>query len=272
MIGLRRLGSGARRTSTFVVVVVQTAFVGWTALRMADSSTFLAHVIPTRASVGAFADAVDAAFVAMNDYAAPIPDDRNVVILTAATIGLVAVIVDAIVVGRRQAAWAGLPLLAVYAIPATVLPAGLGVLAFLGPAVGYLLLLATEGSLRIRGWGAPVGLGFVTRPSSRSGGHADASSGTSAAAVTDAGLPVAAELGTDDEPRRRPPRATRTPTTRCACRCWDRPADGSASPRWRWRSPCPPFCRTSTRGCRPRAGTGPAVRGASSLSGTRSSI
>ncbi len=197
-VGLRRLGSGARHTSTFVVVVVQTAFVGWTALRMADSSTFLAHVIPTRASVGAFADAVDAAFVAMNDYAAPIPDDRNVVILTAATIGLVAVVVDAIVVGRRQAAWAGLPLLAVYAIPATVLPAGLGVLAFLGPAVGYLLLLATEGSLRIRGWGAPVGLGSSRGRRAGRAATTDASSGTSPAAVTDAGLPVAAEPGTDD--------------------------------------------------------------------------
>jgi len=156
---LRHLEIGSRRTPASVVLLVQLAWVAWVALRMADASTFVRGFVPTRASVAALSDQIHQAFAVMNQYAAPIPDDRNIVVLTAITVSLVGVLVDLVTAGLRQGAWAGLPLLAVYAIPAAVLPAGLGVVAFLGPAVGYLLLLATEGSLRIRGWGAPIGLG-----------------------------------------------------------------------------------------------------------------
>ncbi len=156
---LRHLEIAGRRTPASVVVLVQLGWVAWVALRMADASTFVRFFIPTRSSVSAFADEIHQAFAVMNQYAAPIPDDRNIVVLTAVTVSLVGVLVDLVTAGLRQGAWAGLPLLAVYAIPAAVLPAGLGVMAFLGPAIGYLLLLATEGSLRIRGWGAPIGLG-----------------------------------------------------------------------------------------------------------------
>lgn len=158
-IGLRHVEVGGRRTPASIVVLIQLAWVAWVSLRMADASTFVRNVIPTRASASAFTGEIHQAFAVMNQYAAPIPNDRNIVVLTAVTVSLIAVLVDLVSAGLRQAAWAGLPLLAVYAIPAAVLPAGLGVFAFLGPAVGYLLLLATDGSLRIRGWGAPIGLG-----------------------------------------------------------------------------------------------------------------
>lgn len=177
-MALRRLEIAGRRTPASVVVLVQLAWVAWIALRMADASTFVRSVVPTRASVAAFADQIDKAFSVMNQYAAPIPNDRNIVVLTAVTVSLVGVLVDLVTAGLRQGAWAGLPLLAVYAIPAAVLPAGLGVVAFLGPAIGYLLLLATEGSLRIRGWGAPIGLG-VGR-GKRAGREAAAAAGSAA--------------------------------------------------------------------------------------------
>ena len=158
-VALRHIEIAGRCTPASVVVLVQLGWVAWVSLRMADASTFVRHVVPTRASVAALADQIHQAFAVMNQYAAPIPDDRNIVVLTAVTVSLVGVLVDLVTAGLRQGASAGLPLLAVYAIPAAVLPAGLGVVAFLGPAVGYLLLLATEGSLRIRSWGAPIGLG-----------------------------------------------------------------------------------------------------------------
>ena len=179
-MALRRLEIAGHRTPASVVVLVQLAWVAWVALRMADASTFVQQIVPTRASVAAFTDQIDKAFSVMNQYAAPIPNDRNIVVLTAVTVSLVAVLVDLVTAGLRQGAWAGLPLLAVYAIPAAVLPAGLGVVAFLGPAVGYLLLLATEGSLRIRGWGAPIGLG-VGR-GKRAGREAAAAAGAGSAA------------------------------------------------------------------------------------------
>jgi transglutaminase-like putative cysteine protease len=193
-MALRRLEIGGRRTPASVVVLVQLAWVAWIGLRMADASTFARQIVPTRASVTALSDQVRQAFEVMNQYAAPIPDDRNIVVLTAITVSLVAVLVDLVTAGVRQGAWAGLPLLAVYAVPAAVLPAGLGVVAFLGPAVGYLLLLATEGSLRIRGWGAPIGLG-VGR-GKRAGRAAAAGAGTDAgsaapndSAAAESGLP-----------------------------------------------------------------------------------
>jgi transglutaminase-like putative cysteine protease len=206
-MGLRRLEIAGRRTPTSVVVLVQVAWVAWIGLRMADASTFTQQFVPTRASVTALADLVHEAFAVMNQYAAPIPDDRTIVVLTAITVSLVAVLVDLVTASLRQGAWAGLPLLAVYAVPAAVLPAGLGVVAFLGPAVGYLLLLATEGSLRIRGWGAPIGLG-VGR-GKRAGRAAAAGPAADAEAATpadtgqlDSGLP-SREPAPDPTPGRR---------------------------------------------------------------------
>ena len=194
-MALRRLEIAGRRTPASVVLLVQLAWVAWVALRMADASTFVRALVPTRASVTALSDQIHQAFAVMNQYAAPIPNDRNIVVLTAVTISLVGVLVDLVTAGLRQGAWAGLPLLAVYAIPAAVLPAGLGVVAFLGPAVGYLLLLATEGSLRIRGWGAPIGLGVgrgkrAGRAAADGPGSAAGSAETDETAVQpDSGLP-----------------------------------------------------------------------------------
>lgn len=194
-VALRHIEIAGRRTPASVVVLVQLGWVAWVSLRMADASTFVRHVVPTRASVAALADQIHQSFAVMNQYAAPIPDDRNIVVLTAVTVSLVGVLVDLVTAGLRQGASAGLPLLAVYAIPAAVLPAGLGVVAFLGPAVGYLLLLATEGSLRIRSWGAPIGLGVGRGKRAGRAAAAGAGSGAGsevpddAATVADSGLP-----------------------------------------------------------------------------------
>ena len=60
-------------------------------------------------------------------------------------VALIAWAVDAIAVSGRRAALAGIPLLALYLVPATVLPDGVPWPLFLAAGVGWLLLLLEDG-------------------------------------------------------------------------------------------------------------------------------
>ena len=168
-IGLRAVRAGARRVPAGLAVLVQLLFVGWCWLRMTAADTFDGGILPTGASFAVNAEHASAALEKMNTYAAPIPDDHDVVVLTVVMIGVLAVAVDLAAASLQRAAWAGLPLLGVYGIPSAVLPTGLGVVAFLAPAIGFLLVLATDGSLRIRSWGSAIGLGSRRRDHQRDG-------------------------------------------------------------------------------------------------------
>jgi transglutaminase-like putative cysteine protease len=151
--------------------------------------------LPIRTTWYALGSSLADAFGVMQIYATPVPRAPSLELLTALSIALVAVIVDALAAGLRQAAWAGLPILAIYAIPAAVLPSSLGVLPFLLPAAGYLLLLATDGSLRIRSWGRAVG-----RPR-RTGGTEQAGGSTAAGGSGHLGRWSDDETGYDDDLR-----------------------------------------------------------------------
>jgi transglutaminase-like putative cysteine protease len=92
----------------------------------------------------------------VTNNAAPVVADDGVSFLTAAGVGLVALVVDILAVSLRRAALAGLPLLALYSVPAAVLPEGVGWLPFAIGAAGYLLLLLTDARERVTRWGRPL--------------------------------------------------------------------------------------------------------------------
>ncbi len=82
--------------------------------------------------------------------------------------GAFAVLIDAVAVTYRRAVLAGLPLLAVYLIPATRRPGGLSWLAFCVTAIGDLSLVSAEGHDRLSRWGRALG-GSARGPGELSG-------------------------------------------------------------------------------------------------------
>ena len=91
---------------------------------------------------------------------APVPSRQGLVLLTSAGVGLVALVVDAIACSARRPALAGLPLLALYAVPASTVRQGVGALPFLYGGIGYLVLLLTDSHERVNRWGRPLGAGW----------------------------------------------------------------------------------------------------------------
>lgn len=93
--------------------------------------------VPTPVSLRHLVDLGSAGWGAANRYAAPVPVLPGIGLLTAAGIGLVAVLVDFLAVGLRRAAPAGLPLLAMYSVPAAVRDDGIGWVPFAVGALGF---------------------------------------------------------------------------------------------------------------------------------------
>ncbi|URN00439.1 DUF3488 and transglutaminase-like domain-containing protein [Actinomadura madurae] len=112
--------------------------------------------IPTPESVRYLGALTDEGWRAANRYAAPVPLVPGISMLTAAGIGLVAVLVDLLAVRLHRTAPAGLPLLAMYSVPAAVREDGVGWLAFGLGACGFLALLMADAREQVGGWGRTV--------------------------------------------------------------------------------------------------------------------
>jgi hypothetical protein len=90
-------------------------------------------------------------------FATPAPAEKSLVLLAAAGLGATAVAVDTLAVTCRSAALAGVPLLAVYAVPASVVRGGVSWVLFVVAALGWLALMLAEGRERLSGWGRALG-------------------------------------------------------------------------------------------------------------------
>jgi transglutaminase-like putative cysteine protease len=86
-------------------------------------------------------------------YAAPVPATRGLTLLLALGVLGVALLVDVLAVSYRSPAAAGLPLLALYCVPAAVVPEGLSWPYFIVGAVGWLLLVAHDAGSTVLRWG-----------------------------------------------------------------------------------------------------------------------
>ncbi|GAA4230538.1 DUF3488 and transglutaminase-like domain-containing protein [Actinomadura meridiana] len=113
-------------------------------------------LIPTPESLRHLADLANGGWQSANRYAAPVPVLPGIELMTAAGVGLVAVLVDLLAVRLRRTAPAGLPLLAMYSVPAAVRDDGVSWLAFGIGALGFLGLLMTDARDQVGGWGRAV--------------------------------------------------------------------------------------------------------------------
>ncbi|WP_433255581.1 transglutaminase TgpA family protein [Streptosporangium sp. CA-135522] len=115
-----------------------------------------AVVVPTRDSVLGLAKLLATGFADIQRFAAPVPPNSGITLLTCGGVGLVAILVDLLASRLRRAALTGLPLLALFTVPAAVVSEPINWLAFIIAALGYLGLLAADGRERVNHWGRAV--------------------------------------------------------------------------------------------------------------------
>jgi transglutaminase-like putative cysteine protease len=125
----------------------------------------LGGVVPTPGSVRALVEAVNTAALASQSYAAPVPATavEFYPLLIVAGAGT-ALLVDVLAVGLRRAPLAGLPLLAVYTVPISILDGGVSWVKFAVAALCFLFLIAASEEERLARWGHPLvaGAGAAT--------------------------------------------------------------------------------------------------------------
>ena len=122
-------------------------------------STLAYVVVPTGDTLTLLGDLVRQGLLDVEELAPPVPSRPGLVLLAVLGVGAIAMVVDLLAVALRAAAVAGLPLLLLFAVPAAVLPDGLGWWPFALGAAGWLGLLLTDGSDTVSHWGTPLRTG-----------------------------------------------------------------------------------------------------------------
>jgi transglutaminase-like putative cysteine protease len=114
--------------------------------------------LPSSASWTALTDLLSIGTGDVRRLAVPVPERPGLVLLVVLGVYAVACAVDVISTRLRSPATAGLPLLALLAVPAAIVPGDVGLVPFVLGAVGYLLLLGVDGrrSLSQRASGAVI--------------------------------------------------------------------------------------------------------------------
>ncbi len=136
-----------------VVVLAQVAGLLVVVTVLFARTAAVASVVPTPASFARLGNLLDAAVQVSRQNAAPVPTVTGVVLILALGVGLVALTVDITAVSLRQPAVAGLPLLAIYCVPAAILPGGLTWWLFALAALGFLLLVSADAGDQVQAWG-----------------------------------------------------------------------------------------------------------------------
>ncbi len=152
-------GTGAllrrRSAPAAVVILAQVAVTAlWITLQYAPNA--ILGLVPGPGAFRDFSRLASAGATDAQDYGTPVPPTRGLEFLTVLGTCTVGLMVDALAVTFRRAALAGLPLLALYTVPASVVNGGLNWLLFVLAAVGYIALLIAEGRDKLSRWGRPL--------------------------------------------------------------------------------------------------------------------
>ena len=161
-----------------------TALAAYVALVFARP-TLAYGFLPGGETLRALGETIGLGLLDVEELAPPVPSRPGLVLLAVLGIGGIAVLVDLLAVTLRRPAIAGLPLLLLFAVPAAVLPDGLGWWPFVLGAAGWLGLLLADGSDAVSRWGTPL------RAAGRGPVHADPGLGRVGRRIGAAALGVA---------------------------------------------------------------------------------
>lgn len=150
---LRRL-----RLPRAAVPLVQVALAAWVTLVVVAPAGMRWGVIPSSQALGLVGERLEIGYGLLMRFAAPLPYDPDLILVTALGVGVIALAVDLVAATLRLVPWAGLPLLILYTVPAVAVQDGLGFLVFIPAAIGYLILLESESHDRVAQWGRVIGL------------------------------------------------------------------------------------------------------------------
>jgi transglutaminase-like putative cysteine protease len=158
VVGAQLLARSVRLPAALVPVAGAAGLLVYLTVVFTSRAALLG-LVPTPESLRLLRTGLDRGLTNVNELAAPVPATTGLLLLTAASIGAVAIVVDLVAVGLRRPAASGLALLALYAVPTAVAVDGVPWVLFAVGATGYLLLLLVEGRDRLLRWGRPVGGG-----------------------------------------------------------------------------------------------------------------
>jgi transglutaminase-like putative cysteine protease len=136
-----------------LVVLVQAATLALIITVIFARTAAIAGVFPGGDAVRLLVSTLSEGMDVARSQGAPVESTAGMALMAAGGIALVALAVDVIAVSLGRPALAGLPLLAVYCVPAALLPGGLGWFWFLLAGAGYLLLVGADSGDRVRAWG-----------------------------------------------------------------------------------------------------------------------
>ncbi|MGN6129605.1 MAG: transglutaminaseTgpA domain-containing protein, partial [Nocardioidaceae bacterium] len=144
----------AARVPAPLVLLGQVVVVaGWLHHRWA-ADLALGGWLPTGASLERVSATLSQSVAAAGQYAAPVPKSVPAFAPIMILLGIaVALLVDFLACGLRRAPLAGLPLLAAYTAPISILDGGVSWLKFALAAVCFLALVASEEAERLARWG-----------------------------------------------------------------------------------------------------------------------
>ncbi|MGY2085021.1 transglutaminase family protein [Blastococcus sp. SYSU DS0539] len=126
---------------TVLVPVGQLALVACVLTAVFASEDAVAGVLPTPTSLAGLADVFGDGTAEIREQATPALPLTGLLALTTLFVGLIAVLVDTVAVAGRQAALAGVGLLVLFCVPVGTVIGGVGLVALVGPAAGFALLL-----------------------------------------------------------------------------------------------------------------------------------
>jgi len=147
------LGALARRLDVPAVLSPAVSVVGLVLLCGAAfhaDSTYLG--VPTFETMRLLGEQLRAGFTDIRELAAPVDSTEGLHLVAGGGVFLVAMVVDLIVFTARRPVGAGLPLLVLYVVPASMRE-GIGAVPFVVAALAFVALLVSEGRERARGWG-----------------------------------------------------------------------------------------------------------------------
>ena len=156
VVGVGAIGRTVRWPWYAVLPVQLLAVVVWLDHRYAAQEA-VAGWVPTRSSVTALAERIHDGAVAVNTFASPVSAEHSetYAYLLGASM-LVLLSTDLLACGLRRVPWAGLPVIVTLTVPISVLESGLSWIVFLLTGMLFMMLLATEETARVLGWGRAI--------------------------------------------------------------------------------------------------------------------